>query len=106
MSDKNPLVHIEQLESQIKPSWERKGISAQDHMVELTERLHKINDVLHGRSTDTSMIQSALTDSIELVTYAGVRKDITALKAILTAYTAREKAQNGSSKTERADEGS
>lgn len=96
------LKKLNELEAQLKSPWELNGECAEDFIKRTTEGLQVLSDILSARTTDTSMVQSTLKDTADLVTYMSARKELTSLKSLLLSYSAREN-RHGTNNTEGAN---
>lgn len=97
MSD--DLKIIERLESQIDTPWSKTGEQPQEYVLRVTESIQQVSDLLSARTSDTSMVQSAIKDTADLVLYATTRKELLALKSLMLSHLAREN-RHGNNDTE------
>ena len=77
-------------DSLISP-WESRGLTAEEYAKDLTTRWEKINDLINGRLEDTSVVKSTITDTIEFVTWAYAKKEITLATALISTQLERLK---------------
>lgn len=52
---------------------------------DLTERLNKVNDLICGRLTDTSIVKSTVKDTVEFIAWASAKKEMTSAVALIRA---------------------
>lgn len=102
MDAKEVINQIEQYQKDMTKTWLSNGETPNQFLIKLTTELQSVKDLLEGRSQDTSMVQSALKDSLSLITYACTQKELISLKAIIQSHIAKEK-RNGTINTKRAD---
>lgn len=82
--------------------WDKDGRVPQEFVVDLKARLESVRDLLQGRSSDATMVQSAVEDTLSLMVYASSQKELHALKALIQSYIAKENA-NGAVDSKGAD---
>lgn len=90
MSDKDIVKAVESAQSSLGAPWDKSGETAEQYMQRLKGDLDKANSFLQGRSSDASMIQSAIEDTLSLVAYVSAQKELHALKAVIQSYVAKE----------------
>lgn len=102
---KDELKKVEGLESSLNAPWSQTGESAEDYVKRVTVALSQVSELLEGRTTDTSMVQSAIKDTADLMVYATARKELLALKSLMLSHIAREN-RYGPNDTKRSNKGS
>lgn len=83
---KNELKKLNDIENSLTAPWELKGMTAEDYAKDLTKRWEGINDLLNGRRTDTSIVKSTITETIEFITWAYAKKELTQATALIKVH--------------------
>jgi len=93
---------IKELESSLVPIWEQKGMTAEEYASDLSERIGQVNDILNGRRKDTSIVKSTLKDTLEFITWASAKKELTSAVALLRAELVKAKGRSHGRKPNRS----
>ena len=85
---------LKKLEDSLPAPWDKRGISAEEYALELTERWHGLNDILNGRRTDTTIVKSTINDTLEFIVWASAKRELTSAVNLLKSYMIRDRHDN------------
>lgn len=98
----NELETFNKIEASLEAPWAKTGEQPEEYVLRVTESLRQVSDLLSARTSDTSMVQSAIKDTADLVLYATTKKELLALKSLMLSHLAREN-RHGNNNTEGAN---
>lgn len=87
---------IKKLEESLPSPWDKRGVSAEEYALELTERWHGLNDILNGRRTDTSIVKSTINDTLEFIVWASAKRELISAVSLLKSHIIRANHDNQS----------
>ena len=87
---------LKKLEDSLPAPWDKRGISAEEYALELTERWHGLNDILNGRRTDTTIVKSTINDTLEFIVWASAKRELTSAVNLLKSHMIRDRHDNQS----------
>lgn len=85
---------LKKLEDSLPAPWDKRGISAEEYALELTERWHGLNDILNGRRTDTTIVKSTINDTLEFIVWASAKRELTSAVNLLKSHMIRDRHDN------------
>ena len=85
---------LKNLEDGLEPIWLKKGMSAEEYVKDLTERLEQVNDVINGRRNDFSIVKSTIKDTIEFIAWANAKKELSTAVSLIRANLMKAKVYN------------
>jgi|11BtaG_2_1085332.scaffolds.fasta_scaffold04228_4 hypothetical protein len=80
---------LKKLEDSLPAPWDKRGISAEEYALELTERWHGLNDILNGRRTDTTIVKSTINDTLEFIVWASAKRELISAVSLLKSHITR-----------------
>lgn len=80
---------LKKLEDSLPAPWDKRGISAEEYALELTERWHGLNDILNGRRMDTTIVKSTINDTLEFIVWASAKRELISAVSLLKSHITR-----------------
>ena len=92
---------IKKIENSLESPWESKGLTAEEYASDLIERLKHFNDILNSRRTESSIVKSTITDTLQFIVWANAKKELTSAVALIRAEMMKAKGR-GHAKSNRS----
>lgn len=104
---KNELKKLNDIENSLTAPWDLKGMTVEDYINDLTIRLKEVQEVIEGRRTDTSIVKSTVTETLQFIAWANAKKELSSAVALIRANLVKAQVQShgkpNRSRTKRID---